>query len=75
VPKSVSGVDFFSTGSFEVDRMFWRHCFIWPIAVSGLSFKCLLISSSVNPGQVIICPSLTACNIADYVGLKRALCK
>jgi hypothetical protein len=44
-------------------------------AVAGVSFKCLLIASSVKPGQVIRCPSLTACNNADFVGLDRALCK
>jgi hypothetical protein len=75
VPKSVSGVGCFSMGSFEVDRMFWRLWFIWPMAVAGVSFKCLLIASSVKPGQVIRCPSLTACNIADFVGLNKALCK
>jgi hypothetical protein len=71
VPKSVYGVDFFSTGSFQVDRMFWHHWFIWTMAVAGVSFKCLLIASSVRPVQVIRCPSLTACNIAEYVGLNR----
>jgi hypothetical protein len=62
-------------GAFEVDRMFWRLWFIWPMAVAGVSFNFLLIASSVKPGQVIRRPSLTACNIADFVGLSRALCK
>jgi hypothetical protein len=75
VPKSVSVVGCFSIGAFEVDLMFWRLWFIWPMAVAGVSFKCLLISSYVRPGQVIRYPSLTACNIADFVGLNRALCK
>jgi hypothetical protein len=30
-------------GAFEVDRMFWRLWFIWPMAVAGVSFKCMLI--------------------------------
>jgi hypothetical protein len=75
VPKYVSGVVCFSVSAFEVDRMFWRLWFIWTMAVAGVSFKCLLIASSVNPGQVIRCPSLTACNIADFVGLNRDFCK
>jgi hypothetical protein len=75
VPKSVSGVGCFSMGAFEVDTMCWRLWFIWPMAVAGVSFKCVLIASSVKPGQVIKCPSLTACNIADLVGLNRALWK
>jgi hypothetical protein len=62
-------------GAFEVDRMFCRRWFIWTMAVVGVSFKCLLIAPSVKPGQVIICPSLTAYNIADFVGLNKALCK
>jgi hypothetical protein len=69
VPKSVSGVGCCSMGAFGVDRMFWCRWFIWPMAVAGVSFKCLLIASSVKPGQVIRCPSLTACNRADFVGL------
>jgi hypothetical protein len=75
VPRSVSGVGWYVIGDFEVDLMFWSCWFIWPMAVAGVSFKCLLIASSVKPGQVIRCPSLTACNIADFVGLNRALCK
>jgi hypothetical protein len=75
VPKSVSGVGGRSTGAFEVDHMFWRRWFICPMAVAGVSFKCLLIASSVKPGQVIRCPYLTAYNIADFVGLNKALCK
>jgi hypothetical protein len=75
VPKSVSGVGCFSMGAFEVDPMFWRLWFMWPMAVAGVSFKCLLIASSVRPSQVIRCPSLTPYNIADFVGLNRALCK
>jgi hypothetical protein len=75
VLKSVSGVGCFSMGAFEVDLMFWRLWFIWPIAVAGVSFKCVLISPSFKLGQVIRCPSLTACNIADFVGLNRVLCK
>jgi hypothetical protein len=75
VPNYVSGVGCFSMGDFEVDRMTWRHWFIWPMAVAGVSFKCLLIASSVKPGQVIRCPSLMACNIADSIGLNRDLCK
>jgi hypothetical protein len=75
VPKSVSGVCCFSMGAFEVDRIFCRGWFIWPMAVAGVSFKCLLIVSSVKPGQVIRCPSLNACNIADFVELNKALCK
>jgi hypothetical protein len=55
--------------------MFWHLWFIWPMAVAGVSFKCFLIASSVKPGQVIRCPSLTDCNIVDFVGLNRALCK
>jgi hypothetical protein len=73
VPKYVDGVGCFSMGSFEVDRMFMRRWFIWPMAVAGVSFKCVLIASSVKPVQVIRCPSLTACNIADFFGLNRAL--
>jgi hypothetical protein len=75
VPKSASGAGCFSIGAFEVDRMFWRRWFIWPMAVAGVSLKCFFIASSVKPGQVIRCPSLTACNIADFVGMNRALCK
>jgi hypothetical protein len=75
VPKSVSGVVCFSMGVIEVDLMVWRRWFIWPMAVAGVSFKCLLIASSVRPGHMIRCPFLTACNIADFVGLNRALCK
>jgi hypothetical protein len=41
--------------------------FILTMAVAGVSLKYLLIASSVNPGQVIRCPSLSACNIADFV--------
>jgi hypothetical protein len=75
VPNSVSGVGCCSMGAFEADRIFWRRWFIWPMAVAGVSFKCLLIASSVKPGQVIRCPSLTACNSAHFVGLNKALCK
>jgi hypothetical protein len=75
VPESVSGGCCFSIGALEVDRMFWCRWFIWPMAVAGFSLKCLLIASSVKPGQVIRCLSLTACNIADFVGLNKALCK
>jgi hypothetical protein len=75
VPKSATGVGCFSIGAFEVDHMFWRRWFMWTMAVAGVSFKYLLITSSVKPGQVIGCLYLTACNIADFVGLKRALCK
>jgi hypothetical protein len=75
VPKSVSGVGSFSMGAFEVDRILWRGWFICPMAVAGVSFKCLLIASSVKLGQVIRCPSLTTCNIADFVGLNKALFK
>jgi hypothetical protein len=75
VPKSVSGVGWSAIGVFEVDLKFWRRWFIWPMAVAGVSLKCLLIASSVRPGQVIRCPSLTARNIVDFVGLNRALCK
>jgi hypothetical protein len=75
VPKSVSDVGWSVIGVFEVDLMFWRRWFIGTMVVAGVSFKCLLISSSVRPGQVIRCPSLTACNISDVVGLNRALCK
>jgi hypothetical protein len=75
VPKSVSGVGCFSMVAFEVDRMVWRRWFKWPMAVAGVSFKCLLIASSAKPGQVIICPSLTDCNIADFVGPNKTLCK
>jgi hypothetical protein len=55
--------------------MFWRRWFMWPMAVAGVSFKCLLIAYSVKLGQVIRCPYLTACNIAAFVGLNKALCK
>jgi hypothetical protein len=55
--------------------MFWRRWFIWPMTVAGVSFKCLLMASSVRPGQVSRCPSLTVFNIAAFVGLKKALCK
>jgi hypothetical protein len=48
---------------------------MWSMAVAGVSFKCLLMASSVKPGQVIRCPSLTACNIDAFVGLNNALCK
>jgi hypothetical protein len=75
VPKSASVVGCFSVGAFEVDPMFWRHWFIWPMTVAGVSFKCLLISSSVKPGQVIRCPSLNACNIAAFVVLNKSLCR
>jgi hypothetical protein len=75
VPKSVYVVGCFSMGDFEVDLMFWRLWFLWPMAVAGVSSKCLLIASSVKPGQLIRCPSLTACYIEDFVGLNRALCK
>jgi hypothetical protein len=75
VPKYVSGVGWSAIGVFEADLMFWRRWFIWPMAMAGVSFKCLLIASSVRLGQVIRCPSLTACNIADFVGLNRDLCK
>jgi hypothetical protein len=75
VPKSVSVVGCFSMGAFEVDHMFWRRWLIWPMAVAGVSFKCLLMASSVKRGQVIRCPSLNACNIADFVRLNKAFCK
>jgi hypothetical protein len=75
VPKSVSGGCCFSVDAFEVDRMFWRRWFMWPMAVAVVSFKCLLMASSVRPGQVIICQSLTACYICAFVGLNKALCK
>jgi hypothetical protein len=75
VPKSVYGVGCIEMGAFKVDRMFWRLWFIWPMAVAGVSFKCLLIASSVKQGQVIRCPSLTVCNIADLIGMNGALCK
>jgi hypothetical protein len=75
VPKSVSGDSCFSIGAFEVDSMFWRRWFIWHMAVARVSFKCLLIVSSIKRGQVIRFPSLTACYIADFVGLNKALCK
>jgi hypothetical protein len=75
VPKSVSGGCCFSVEAFEVERMFWRRWFMWPMAVAGVSFKCLLMASSVRPGQVIRCPYLTAYNIAAFVGLNKALCK
>jgi hypothetical protein len=52
-----------------------RLWFIWPMAVAGVSLKCLLIASSVKPGQVIRCRSLTACNIADFLGMNKDLCK
>jgi hypothetical protein len=55
--------------------MLWRRWFMWPMAVAGVSFKCLLMACSVKPGQVIRCPFLTACNIADFVRLNKALCK
>jgi hypothetical protein len=75
VPKSVSAVGESSTGVFKVDLMFWRLWFIWPmaLAVAGVSFKCLLVASSVRPGHVIRCLSLTACNNADFVGMNRDL--
>jgi hypothetical protein len=75
VPKSVSDVGWSAIGVLEVYLMFWRRWFMWPMAVAGVSSKCLLIAPSVRPGQVIRCPSLTARNIADVVGLNRALCK
>jgi hypothetical protein len=75
VPKYVSGAGCFSMGAFEVDSMCWRHWFLWPMEVSGVSFKCLLIASSVKMGQVIRCPSFTACNIAVFFGLNRDLYK
>jgi hypothetical protein len=74
VPKSVPGDFWFTIGVFEVDLRFWCRWFIWIMAVAGVSFKCVLISSSVSPGQVIICPSLTTYNIVDFVALNRALC-
>jgi hypothetical protein len=75
VPKSAYCAGCFSAGAFEVDRMFWRRWFIRPMAVAGVRFKFLLIASSVKPGQVIRCLLLTACNIAAFVGLNKALCK
>jgi hypothetical protein len=75
VPKSVSGDCCFSIDAFEVDYILWRRWLMWPMVVSGVSFKCLLMASSVKPGQVIICPYLTACNIAAFVGLNKAFCK
>jgi hypothetical protein len=75
VPKSVSALGASAISIFKVDLMFWRLWFMWSMAVAGMSFKCLWIASSVSPGHVIICPSLTACNNADFVGLNRALCK
>jgi hypothetical protein len=75
VPKSVSAVGLSVIGVFEVDLMFWHLWFMWPMAVDGVSFKCLWIASYVRPGHMIRCPSLTACNNADFVGLNRALCK
>jgi hypothetical protein len=75
VPKYESGAGCFSIGALEVDHMCWSHWFMWHMAVAGVSFKCLLMASSVKPGQVIRCPSLTACNIADFAGLDRDLCK
>jgi hypothetical protein len=35
-----------------VERMFCCFLFMCPIAIAGVSFKSLLISSSVIPGQV-----------------------
>jgi hypothetical protein len=76
VPKYVSGVGCcFSMGAFEVYRIFCRRWFIWPMSVAGVSFKRLLIMSSFKLGQVIKYPSLAACNIADFVGMNKALCK
>jgi hypothetical protein len=46
-----------------------------PMAVAGVSFKCLWIVSSVRLGHMVRCLFLTACNNADFVGLNRALCK
>jgi hypothetical protein len=57
-PKTVSGVGWDTLGVFKVELMFWSCWFIWPMALSGVSFKCLLIASSVRPGQVIRCPFL-----------------
>jgi hypothetical protein len=54
----------------------WTLCFdVAGRSAAVVSFKCLLVASSVRPDQVIRCPSLTACNIADFVELNRALCK
>jgi hypothetical protein len=75
VPKSASDGCCFSVDAFKVDRMFWGRWLIWTMAVAGISFKCLLTVSSVRPGQVIRCPSLTACNIAAFVRLNKVLCK
>jgi hypothetical protein len=75
VPKSVSAVSASVIGVFEADLMFWGRWLIWPMDVTGVSFKCLWIASSVRPGHVIRCPSLTACSNADFVRLNRALCK
>jgi hypothetical protein len=75
VPKSVFGVGCSAIGVFEVHLKFWHRLFKWPMAVAGVNFKCLLIASSVKPGQVIRCSSLTACSNADFVGLNRALYK
>jgi hypothetical protein len=75
VPKYVSGLGSSAIGVFEVDLMFWLRWFMWPMAVAGTIFKCLLIVSSVRVGHMIRCLSLTACNNADFVGLNRDLCK
>jgi hypothetical protein len=66
VPKSVSVVGASVVGVFEVDLMFWRLWFMWPMAVAGVSFKCLWMASSVRPGRVIRCPSLTDCSNAYF---------
>jgi hypothetical protein len=65
VPKSISGVGCFSRSAFEVDRILWRR---W-------LQLCLLIASSAKPDEVIRCLSLNDYNIADFVGLNKALCK
>jgi hypothetical protein len=69
----VSAVRASETGVAEVHLLFWRRWFIWPMAVEGVSLIFLWISSNVRPGNVIRCPSLTACYIADLVELNRDL--
>jgi hypothetical protein len=44
VPKSVLAVGASSIGFYEVDLMFWRLWLMWPMAVAGVSFKCLWLA-------------------------------
>jgi hypothetical protein len=48
---------------------------MWPIAVAGVGFTCLLTASTVRPGHVVKCPFLIAWTRSYFVQLNIALCR